>query len=112
MILVPSGLGGKRRVKKPFQGFGSFGKGAAAACCTSWHRNSSSAMFNAAIIVQAQGVAGRRRFGRCAHLLVDVGGEAVDVFRIEIAADGIALSANLHRHDLEDQAWGLSETGI
>ena len=37
---------------------------------------------------------------RRAHLLVDVRGEPVDVLRVEIAADGIALSANFDGHDI------------
>ena len=48
---------------------------------------------------QAEHVAGRRRVGRGAHLLVDVRGQLGHVALLEIAADRVALAGDFDGND-------------
>ena len=62
-------------------------------------RKSSSAMLSAASTARRSRIAGRRRFGGRAHLLVDVGRQPRDVGRIERGADRVALAADFDGDD-------------
>ena len=64
-------------------------------------------MFSAASTASRSESPVRRRLGRRAHLLVDVGGEPLTYSGVERAADGIALSADLDRHDLSVRSLAL-----
>src|SRR5688572_17101916 len=100
VILVPSGLGGKRRVEEAFEGFSALGEGAAASFLDVLAAEQFVCDVQRRQHRKPYRVARGRRFGGCPYFFVHVRCEHVDVARVEFAADGITLSANLHRHDV------------
>src|SRR5688572_8141732 len=108
VILAPSGLRGKRCVKKALEGFGALGERAAPRLLRILATKQLVGDVQRRKHCEAERISGWRRFRGGAHPLIDVRREAVHVSRVERAADRIPLSANLDRHNLRFSHYTLS----